>query len=88
MGGAGPGQPADDDGADDLLVQDLGVALHQVLDQETVLEQTHEEAMCCRTPAPLKPPSSRKARHRTLEALHEVDGAEVVQARSRLPPPA
>ena len=42
MGGAGAGQPADDDGPFDLQVVDLGVTEQQVPDQQPVLEELEQ----------------------------------------------
>ena len=45
MGGARAGEAGDDDGAGDLDVVDLGMAVQEVLDQEAVLDQLDELAV-------------------------------------------
>ena len=45
MGGAGPGQPADDDGPHDPDVVDLRMTGQHVLDEQTVLEQLDQLAV-------------------------------------------
>ena len=83
VGRAGSGEPADDDRGGDPLVEDLGVAPEQVLDQEAVLEQPQDERVLLHDARPVEPALLAHGAAQHVEAIHEVRGAEVVEARLR-----
>ena len=86
VGGPRPGQPADDDRGHDPLLEDLGVAPHEVLEEEPVLQQSRDEDVLLQHARPVEAALLPHGPAQDLEALHEVVGARSRRAPSRLPP--
>ena len=80
MRGAGPGQAADDDRRDDPLVEDLGVASDQVLNEESVLQQPEDEDVLLHDAGAVEAPFLAHGTTQQLETLDEVLCAVVVQS--------
>ena len=77
--GPGAREPADDDRPGDLDVEDLGMARHEVLDAQPVLQQREQEPVRVHAAERVEAGFGIEAVDEDVEAFAEVAGTEVVE---------